>query len=152
MDKNTKDELFGIIDTIDNKNIIDDVNKSIIPDEMLEVKNNLINYLNNLITTATTKNELVIMIEDRFKELIPDLTFDQLKVLYQSLSINNNAVNEKLVMLLSNNKDNQGFLQTLNNTKINQDMHEKMFDDLSSDDVKKIDKLTKLMDFLERQS
>jgi hypothetical protein len=152
MDKNTKDELFGIIDTIDDKNIIDDVNKSIIPDEMLEVKNNLINYLNNLITTATTKNELVIMIEDRFKELIPDLTFDQLKNLYQSLSINNNAVNEKLVMLLSNNKDNQGFLQTLNNTKINQDMHEKMFDDLSSDDVKKIDKLTKLMDFLEKQS
>jgi len=152
MDKNTKDELFGIIDTIDNKNIIDDVNKSIIPDEMLEVKNNLINYLNNLITTATTKNELVIMIEDRFKELIPDLTFDQLKVLYQSLSINNNAVNEKLVMLLSTNKDNQGFLQALNNTKINQDMQEKMFDDLSSDDVKKIDKLTKLMDFLERQS
>jgi len=150
MDKNTKDELFGIIDTIDDKNIIDDVNKSIIPDEMLEVKNNLINYLNNLITTATTKNELVVMIEDRFKELIPDLTFDQLKVLYQSLSINNNAVNEKLVMLLSTNKDNQGFLQALNNTKINQDMQEKMFDDLSSDDVKKIDKLTKLMDYLEK--
>jgi len=152
MDKNTKDELFGIIDTIDDKSIVDDANKSIIPDEMLEVKNNLINYLNNLITTATTKNELVIMIEDRFKGLIPDLTFDQLKILYQSLSINNNAVNEKLVMLLSTNKDNQGFLQALNNTKINQDMQEKMFDDLSSDDVKKIDKLTKLMDFLERQS
>lgn len=152
MDKNTRDELFGIVENIDNDSIVADANKSMIQDEMLEVKNNLINYLNNLITTATTKNELVIMIEDRFKELIPDLTFDQLKALYQSLSINNNAVNEKLVMLLSTNKDNQGFLQALNNTKINQDMQEKMFDDLSSDDVKKIDKLTKLMDFLEKHN
>ena len=142
----TKKEVIDIIDSIEN-NKIENTNEIRVKNKMLEVRENLADFLIHLLQSSMQDDQLLRDAKDRMTQLIPTLEFKDIIYLINSLEKNKSNKDSNLTDLLKPNQQSASpLLEVFSEIKEKeQDNFEKTFNESDSKDLREIDKLDKIL-------
>ena len=138
---------------IDMLNGLDD-NQVVEINPVVELKTNLVNYINSLISSAIEDDELLTLTKKTIYEKIPDLTFSDLKSLLITLNSKKEILNSQLTNLLKpSQQNNSPLLDALSDVRdVNKNSYDEANGELSSKDLRDVDKVDRLMMVLDKIS
>jgi hypothetical protein len=138
---------------IDMLNGLDD-NQVVEINPVVELKTNLVNYINSLISSAIEDDELLTLTKKTIYDKIPDLTFSDLKSLLVTLNSKKEILNSQLTNLLKpSQQNNSPLLDALSDVRdVNKNSYDEANGELSSKDLRDVDKVDRLMMVLDKIS
>lgn len=120
-------------------------------DPMYRLKMNLATYINSLIDSAIEEDELLKETKKYLLDKIPSLDFKDLRALYSTLTEKKAIINNQLTNLLKPTQTaSSPLLDALSEVKKSEkDVFEKTSNELSGDELRKIDNASRVYQMLE---
>jgi hypothetical protein len=145
--KDIDQDLLGIINIVDDKNIKKEVEEAKILDNVKFMKSSAISYFVNLFNSANEDDEIVKLAREQIKEKIPELSFSELRSLMNDFQKTSGIKNEQIISLFRANNQEISPLASILRDEASQDINklEDAFKKSKKEDIQGLDQLSQLL-------
>jgi len=149
VDKDIEETATNLINSLTDPKNTEKVNQIIEQDPMSGLQNNIIEFFNDRMTTVRKQESLKTKVQAKLEDMVESgaLAFDDLKSLFITLSKESTIASDGIIGLFKPTPGAQSpFAQNLSRSTDEREAGlESFYDDLSSEDKRKIDVLTRFI-------